>query len=424
MHKNDEFNIEYVKSDIKADAINKTFYEKFNYPWPPSSLLSIQDNGLINILNQDIGDFTHSRIPQKAKIWIAGCGTNQALITALRFPQAEVLGTDISTVSLHTCYNNAKSIGVNNLRLEAKSINDVSYNEEFDYVISTGVIHHNSDPKQTLNKISRALKKEGILELMVYNYYHRIMVTAFQKGIRKLIGSKNILDFDKEVEVAERLIKNFPQKNLMAELLTSYKNAHIAEMADALLQPIESNYTVNTLNELVQECNLKILLPCINQFDKATNTYDWNLQFADPELTDMYDRLPDIDRWQVTNLFKLNYCPLLWFYMQRQDSSYERKSEKDACESFLKSKFKRFSTDVTLYSKTAEGSYQPVNSKLKFPNPLKPLKSALLKIYESVSPEMQMDEVLAKMGLTFSFAQLNEIRINLTTSAFPYLISV
>ena len=83
--------------------------------------------------------------------------------------------------SLVVCQSTASQIGIRNLALENKSINDVNYKEEFDYIICTGVIHHNADPIGTLNKLAAALKPDGILELMVYNYCHRFQTTEWAK---------------------------------------------------------------------------------------------------------------------------------------------------------------------------------------------------------------------------------------------------
>ncbi len=419
----DQFNIDYAESGLGVDKINKVFYEKFNYPWSPSSFLSINDNSLIKILNQDIGDFTHKRIPENIRIWVAGCGTNQALITALKFPSAQVLGTDISTTSLGICRENAEQIGLKNLKLEEKSLNDIDYKEEFDYIICTGVIHHNADPENTLSKISEALKKDGILELMVYNYFHRILKTAFQKGMRALLKRDDVLDFDTEVEITQKLIDNFPSQYLMSSFLERYKGANIARIADELLQPVEYSYTVKTLDEMVNRCNLEILLPCINQFDKSTNTFNWNIRFNDTSISSIYDSLPDLDRWQIANLFMMNQSPQLWFYVQRQDSDYKRKTEHEICDDFLKTKFNKLNISSSLFGQTEDEKFK-FNKNLPFPLPPKPIDKTSREIFEKVSPEYPMNEILTGMGLKPSFDEVNTIRVHLTTLISPYLVAL
>lgn len=90
-----------IEDNHEIDQVNKRFYERYNYPWPPTVLSAYPSDIPTLFINQDIGCWKHDRIYSKMKIWVAGCGTNQALLTALKFPQAEVLGTDISARS--TC---------------------------------------------------------------------------------------------------------------------------------------------------------------------------------------------------------------------------------------------------------------------------------------------------------------------------------
>src|SRR6185295_11390114 len=145
----------------------------------------------------------------------AGCGTNQAVLTALRFPKARVVGSDVSSKSLEICSETATQLGVKNLELKEESINQVPYREEFDYIISTGVIHHNASPQATLAKISAALKPDGVLELMVYNRFHWTVPAAFQKAIRLMGSNGSGVNFDSELVIAKAMIGELPQETLI-----------------------------------------------------------------------------------------------------------------------------------------------------------------------------------------------------------------
>src|SRR5262245_44492402 len=99
-----------AESAEDIDRLNARFYGRFPYPWQPVKFDAVEDDELETVmLNQDVGDFTHRRIPIDARVWIAGCGTNQAVQAALRFPNARVLGTDISPASLELCASAARS---------------------------------------------------------------------------------------------------------------------------------------------------------------------------------------------------------------------------------------------------------------------------------------------------------------------------
>jgi SAM-dependent methyltransferase len=261
------------RSQEEVDRINKAFYGKFNYPWPPMAFYAFPDQEfVITMLNQDIGDWEHKTVPARPKIWVAGCGTNQAVFVALKFPDSAVLGTDLSAESLKTCESSASQLGVTNLTLEEKSINRVQYEDEFDFIICTGVIHHNADPKTSLGKLSTALKPGGILELMVYNRYHMLFEASYQEAVRLLYQEerKNEIAFDAQLATTKQLIKNFPSRNLLADHLAKFREIDDdAELADMLIQPVLHSYTIETFAEMIANSDLEYLLPCVNQFDKV-----------------------------------------------------------------------------------------------------------------------------------------------------------
>src|SRR5262249_21113199 len=163
MEEKDEQNISSVTATQKVDRMNAEFYGKFPYPWRPFKLDRILDSDFSRkMLCQALGDWTHTIIPQRPEIWVAGCGTNQALITALNFPAARVVGSDISRPSLDLCTSAAQDLSVCNLDLHEESLNDCTYREAFDYILCTGVVHHNAQPAETLRRLARALRPGGV----------------------------------------------------------------------------------------------------------------------------------------------------------------------------------------------------------------------------------------------------------------------
>lgn len=110
------------------DAINAKFYGRFPFPWLPQVFSCPTDPDFETLmLNQSIGSWNHSAIPRSPHIWVAGCGTNQAIYTALRFPKAEIVASDISTTSLELSARTASQLGITNLTFREGSINGVAY---------------------------------------------------------------------------------------------------------------------------------------------------------------------------------------------------------------------------------------------------------------------------------------------------------
>ncbi len=172
-----------------------------------------------------------------------------------------MLGSDLSSKSLEACGTTAKQLGISNLELKEESINHVTYKDQFDHIICTGVIHHNADPKATLDKLVAALKPPGVMELMVYNRYHEIIPVAFQKAVRLLGGNANSFDLEAELSITQKLVAQFPVENSIAAFLSKYEDCPETMLADELFQPVLYSYTVQSLEELAASCNLELLTP-------------------------------------------------------------------------------------------------------------------------------------------------------------------
>lgn len=420
---NDLFNLTLVESGELVDQINKKFYGTYNYPWQ-ASVFPAYPAGIASLfINQDIGYYGTRRVPQKPKIWVAGCGTNQALFTALKYPDAEVLGTDLSTASLSTCRKNADQIGVVNLKLEEKSLNDIDYIEEFDYIICTGVIHHNASPRDTLDKLSGALKKDGILELMVYNYYHRLITTACQKAIRNFYDASASYDMKQEITILKRIMADFPYQNILGTHLRSQLTNPEAAIADSYLQPVEYSYTIESLDQMALSCNLEYLNHCLNQFDVNGNQLSWNMNFRDPELRKLYFSLPDVKRWQISNLLMFSDSPMLWFYFQRKDSAFKRKAEQDICNEFLETRFSVKPFQIKRYMLGEDDRYS-LSTKEVSALSLLPNEPVLKSVVQAANAQIKMKDVFHKLRITPDFHTVNDIRLKSTTVAFPFLQAV
>ena len=139
----------------------------------------------------------HKLFPEKTysddlNVLIAGCGTNQAVYHALKFPNSHHYAIDVSEVSLNHVKSMIKNYDIKNLEIEKKDIVDLTHKGEFDYVISTGVIHHTKDPQKSLSKLVETTKDDGALNIMVYASYLRVGIYYFQDAFRYL-GSKVLL---------------------------------------------------------------------------------------------------------------------------------------------------------------------------------------------------------------------------------------
>jgi SAM-dependent methyltransferase len=416
-------NLSLASAREAVDQLNSAFYSQFPYPWRPRALDSAADPDFARIvLNQNLGSWTHNMVPPDPKIWVAGCGTNQAAITALNFPTASVRGSDLSPSSLELCAATAEDLGCTNLELRNESINEAGYDEEFDYIICTGVIHHNAEPEATLSQLAKALKPTGVLELMVYNRYHRILTSAFQKAVRLLAGTESTPDFQKELSVTRSLMDRFPAPGLMQQFVSGFKGSPDVAIADALMQPVENSYTVETLEDMAQRCGLEYVTPTPNAIDRGIGNISWNMRFLQVNLQQSYEKLPDSRRWQITNLLLCENSPFLWFYLKRADGPVEKKTEHEVCDSFLRTRFKPNAVGRHSYILSKEDKYTRVNSPLPYPGT--PAKPEMRKIVEATNNGAPMGQILESMRIPRDFLTVNDLRLRLTTSIGPFLRAI
>lgn len=425
----DAQSLSLATGDAEVDGLNAEFYGAIRYPGPPMSFERLADARFwADALDHDIGRAGRPVLPvEGARVWVAGCGTNQAVITALMFPGARVVGSDLSAASLEMAERSAAQLGVQNLELRRESIHEAGYQAEFDYVICTGVIHHTADPGRTLAHLSAALRPGGVMQLMVYNRYHRTLSTAFQKAMRALLGDSGYA-YERELEMARRFVHHFsaPETAVggpanMEAWLAGYRSAPDAQLADSLIQPVEHSFTVESLDALAHAAGLELLTPFPNAFDAAKGTLHWEMELGDPELQRAYDELPDARRWQVTNLLSMEGSPMLWFYLQRRDSPEPRRSTRELCEAFLAGRYVRAATVRALHLAGPGGVYSPAPSQ-EAPFPAWRGRGDAKRVFDALDPGETMGETMRRLGIdTANPRTVNRLRVQLASSAYPFL---
>jgi 2-polyprenyl-3-methyl-5-hydroxy-6-metoxy-1,4-benzoquinol methylase len=188
------------------------------------------------------------------EILVAGCGTSQAAIHALREPDALVTAIDISETCLRHTRELQRKYGLQNLDLHRLAIEDAGeLGRTFDQIVCTGVLHHLPDPDKGLRSLRSVLAPDGAMQLMVYAAYGRagiymmqeycrlLEVGATQAELRDLGAVVGALSGDHPIAGVTRRTKDF-----------TYPDA----LADALLHPQDRAYTVPQLHAWLERCGL------------------------------------------------------------------------------------------------------------------------------------------------------------------------
>jgi ubiquinone/menaquinone biosynthesis C-methylase UbiE len=99
----------------------------------------------------------------------AGCGGGRFVVAIAKLGAKRICGIDVSKNAIAAAKVRAKERGLQNAEFQEASVLSLPYPDQtFDYVVSSGVIHHTPDPKRGFNELVRVLKPGGKLFLSVY----------------------------------------------------------------------------------------------------------------------------------------------------------------------------------------------------------------------------------------------------------------
>jgi SAM-dependent methyltransferase len=188
------------------------------------------------------------------KILVAGCGTAQAARYAVRWPNARVVGIDLSETSVAFERELKRKHRLENLELYELPVERAGeLGKSFEHVVCTGVLHHLEDPDAGLRALRDVLAPGGAMHLMVYAPYGRAGVYMLQEYCRRLgIGSS-----DADIDDLAASLKTLPPDHPIAALLRKSPDFETkAGLADALLHPQDRAYSVPQLIEFLDRADL------------------------------------------------------------------------------------------------------------------------------------------------------------------------
>ena len=175
-------------SETPTDAL-RAFYERHPYPPPLRNLDQHRELYRHPDRRRALSLLLWPTEPQRTnrQILVAGCGTSQAAIHAMREPDAHVTGIDISETSLCCTRDLQEKYDLRNLDLHRLAIEDVGVlGQVFDEIVCTGVLHHLPDPDAGLRGLRGVLAQDGALHVMVYAAYGRAGIYMMQEYCRLL----------------------------------------------------------------------------------------------------------------------------------------------------------------------------------------------------------------------------------------------
>ena len=198
MLKKDNYSIQdgikiFNSSDFTTNEVI-SFYK--DDPFPNYEIsdnkISILEKGNKNLFTSKLKKF----IGYNKKILEVGAGTCQLSNYLSIGNNNQITAFDANFSSLKTGADFAKKNEIKNVNFVCGDIFDEHFQEEyFDIILCNGVLHHTKDTFEALKKITKSLKKNGIILVGLYNKFGRIR-TIFRKYMYKIFGKKFLMIFD------------------------------------------------------------------------------------------------------------------------------------------------------------------------------------------------------------------------------------
>jgi len=291
--------IESPRADVVAQQ-----YQKWQYPEPIQNLETWLGN------NWQWFDPSHAHrilwpdrpLQPDLDILIAGCGTNQAAVFAYTNRASKVVAIDVSRPSLdHSKYLKDK-YALKNLELHLLPIEEApSLTQDFDLIISTGVLHHMAEPKVGMKALADILRPDGVVAIMLYAHYGRVGVEMMQAVFREM----GLQQDEKSLRMVKAAIAALPSSHPVNSYISIAPDlAFDAGMVDTFLHGRDRSYTVDDCLDLVSSAGLEF-----QDWFLKTSYYPPTLTEPENEIYAAIDQLPDAKKWAIMERIKtLNAC--------------------------------------------------------------------------------------------------------------------
>lgn len=191
-------------------------------------------------------------------ILVAGCGTSHAAKHAMRWPDIQVTGIDISATSVR-CTEDLKCLyKLENLQLYQLPIDRVGdLQMTFDQVACTGALHHLGhlgDPDAGLATLRSVLKPHGVMHLIVYTPYGLAGIQMLHEFCKRV----GIHATDERIRQLVDALRALPQGHPLETLLRKAPDLRQeAALAEALLYPQDRAYSVPQLFEFIRRGRMR-----------------------------------------------------------------------------------------------------------------------------------------------------------------------
>jgi len=245
-------------------------------------------------------------------ILVAGCGTMGAAAYAFLYPQARVVGIDISAASLAHEENLKNKHALQNLTLHQCRVEEVaSLRQDFDFISVMGVLHHLADPVAGLKALGEVLRSDGVIAVMVYGRHGRDGVYMLQE----LFGLMGLGQDDSDIQVVKDTLGALqPDHPVQPYLRRGARDLSVPSgLVDTFLHKRDRAFSVPECLELVEGAGLA--------FQGWDENVFYTAEGLGPVPPSVRARLQALEGPRLWHALELYHClhAMHWFHVCRKD---------------------------------------------------------------------------------------------------------
>ena len=192
------------------------------------------------------------------RVLVAGCGTGQnAIITALRFPGSRVLALDLSLTSLGYAARKTRELGLAE-RIEYRQADLLalgSFEQRFDLIECSGVLHHLDDPLKGWRVLRGLLKPDGLMRVGLYSELGRRGVAR----ARALIAERGFQPDAAGIRACRVEIRARESDPLLARIARNEDFFSMSGCRDLLFHVHEICFTLPKVASMIKKLKLAFL---------------------------------------------------------------------------------------------------------------------------------------------------------------------
>ena len=246
-------NIDLI-TEVTSVAV-KDQYEDNPYPrWVNIGILqkSMTISEITNLAGVQVLSHGSDSLNQ-LEVLVAGCGTGQHSIeAAVRYANSNITAIDLSLSSLSFALRQTKELNIENINYLHGDILDLtSWENRFDVIETTGVLHHMSDPMLGWRILKRCLKPKGLMRVGLYSSLARAGLSEVKEKmgeIERPITNQKIYDYRNKVLDAA---------GVEFEKLARYPDFFsTSELRDLLFHAQEHTFTLIEIKDMLNELDL------------------------------------------------------------------------------------------------------------------------------------------------------------------------